>query len=51
MHFAFPHNDALWMLEEVQLMGASLPTTAQIEALRRTDPLGQSPLSRPSRTL
>jgi CRISPR-associated endonuclease/helicase Cas3 len=51
VHFAFLHNDALWVLDEIQLMGAGLPTTAQIEAFRRTDRQGQSPLARPSRTL
>lgn len=51
VHFAFLHNDALWVLDEIQLMGAGLPTTAQIEAFRRTDRQGQSLLARPSRTL
>ena len=48
VHFAFLHNDALWVLDEVQLMGAGLPTTAQLEAFRRKD---EFPLARPSRTL
>ena len=48
VHFAFLHNDALWVLDEVQLMGAGLPTTAQLEAFRRKD---EFPLSRASRTL
>lgn len=46
VHFAFLHNDALWVLDEVQLMGAGLPTTAQLEAFRRS-----LPLARPARTL
>lgn len=46
VHFAFLHNDALWVLDEVQLMGAGLATTAQLEAFRR-----EMPLSRGSRTL
>jgi len=46
IHFAFLHNDALWVLDEVQLMGAGLATTAQLEAFRR-----EMPLSRGSRTL
>jgi CRISPR-associated endonuclease/helicase Cas3 len=46
VHFAFLHNDALWVLDEVQLMGAGLATTAQLEAFRR-----DMPLSRGSRTL
>jgi CRISPR-associated endonuclease/helicase Cas3 len=48
VHFAFLHNDALWVLDEVQLMGAGLPTTAQLEAFRRK---AEFPLARPSRTL
>ena len=38
VHFAFLHNDALWVLDEVQLMGAGLATAAQLEALRRSMP-------------
>src|SRR5699024_966216 len=34
-HYALLHNDALWVYDEVQLMGPSLPTTAQLEAFRR----------------
>lgn len=30
------HSDVLWVLDEVQLMGAGLPTTTQLQALRRT---------------
>ncbi|GAB4176107.1 MAG: hypothetical protein Fur0039_18990 [Rhodocyclaceae bacterium] len=41
VHFAFLHNDALWVLDEVQLMGAGLATTAQLEAFRRQRPLGR----------
>lgn len=39
--FAWPidygllHNDALWVYDEVQLMGAALATSAQLEAFRR----------------
>jgi CRISPR-associated endonuclease/helicase Cas3 len=39
VHFAFLHNDALWVFDEIQLMGAGLPTSAQLEAFRRTLPL------------
>ncbi|MBI5329416.1 MAG: CRISPR-associated helicase Cas3' [Betaproteobacteria bacterium] len=46
VHFAFLHNDALWVFDEIQLMGAGLPTSAQLEAFRRL-----LPLSQPSRTL
>ena len=46
VHFAFLHNDAFWVFDEIQLMGAGLPTSAQLEAFRRT-----LPLSGKSRTL
>lgn len=39
VHFAWMHNDALWVFDEVQLMGPGLPTSAQIEAFRRKTPL------------
>ncbi len=35
MHFALLNNDALWVLDEVQLMDAGVSTTAQLEGLRR----------------
>lgn len=35
MHFGLLHNDCLWVLDEVQLMGAGLATTAQLEAFRQ----------------
>ena len=44
--FALLHNDALWVFDEVQLTGATLPTSAQLEAFR-----GELRLARPSRTL
>jgi len=37
VHFALLHTDALWVFDEVQLMGAALPTTAQLEAFRRDE--------------
>lgn len=46
VHFALLHNDCLWAFDEVQLMGAGLATSAQLEAFRRRLPLGKS-----SRTL
>jgi len=46
VHFAFVHNDAFWVLDEVQLMGPGLPTSAQLDAFRRV-----LPLSAGSRTL
>lgn len=44
--FALLHNDALWIFDEVQLMGSGLQTSAQLEAFRRTWPLAAN-----SRTL
>ncbi len=35
IHFALLHNDCLWVFDEVQLMGAGLATSAQLEAFRR----------------
>ncbi len=34
--FAQLHSDALWVFDEIQLMGAGLPTSTQLEAFRRT---------------
>lgn len=42
MDFALLHNDALWVFDEIQLMGAGLPTSTQLEAFRRQLPLAQS---------
>lgn len=42
IHFALLHNDALWIFDEVQLMGAGLATSAQIEAFRRNLPIARS---------
>lgn len=47
MHFALLHNDALWVFDEVQLMGPALRTTSQLEAFRRDLKLA----ARPSRSL
>ena len=40
MEFALLHEDALWVFDEVQLMGAGRATSAQLEAFRQpeTDP-------------
>ena len=38
VQFALLHNDAMWVFDEVQLMGAGLPTSAQLEAFRRSFP-------------
>lgn len=47
IHFALLHNDCLWVYDEVQLMGAGLATSAQLEAFRRT----AFPLAKNSRSL
>ena len=44
--FALLHNDALWVFDEVQLTGATLPTSAQLETFR-----GKLGSALPSRTL
>ena len=45
-HFAFLNNDCLWVLDETQLMGVGLSTTAQLQAFRN-----QLQTFGPSRTL
>ena len=35
IHFAWLHNDAFWVFDEVQLMGPGLVTGVQLEAFRR----------------
>lgn len=35
VHFGLLHNDALWVFDEIQLMGSGLATSAQLEAFRR----------------
>ncbi|MEK8090357.1 type I-G CRISPR-associated helicase/endonuclease Cas3g [Thermithiobacillus plumbiphilus] len=42
VHFALLHNDALWAFDEVQLMGAGLQTSAQLESFRRSFILGSN---------
>ena len=42
IHFALLHSDCLWVFDEVQLMGASLVTSAQLEAFRRSFPLSKT---------
>ncbi|MEW5789791.1 MAG: DEAD/DEAH box helicase [Pseudomonadota bacterium] len=42
VHFAFLHNDAIWVFDEIQLMGAGLPTSTQLDAFRRGMLLAQS---------
>ena len=36
MHFALLNNDCLWVMDEVQLMGVGLSTSAQLAAYRST---------------
>ncbi|MFU8802213.1 MAG: CRISPR-associated endonuclease Cas3'' [Bradymonadaceae bacterium] len=36
MHYAWLHNDALWVFDETQLMGVSVPTSAQLQGLRQS---------------
>ncbi len=40
--FALLHNDSMWVFDEVQLMGAGLSTSAQLEAFRRRFPLAKN---------
>lgn len=42
VHFALLHSDALWAFDEVQLMGAGLATSTQLEAFRRSFALGSA---------
>lgn len=52
--FALLHQDALWVFDEVQLAGATLPTSAQLQAWRHDPglfpPMQDAP-ERPARTL
>ena len=40
MHFALLNNDCLWVLDEVQLMGAGLAASTQLEGFRKDPTLG-----------
>ncbi len=42
VHFALLHSDCLWVFDEVQLMGAGLATSAQLEAFRRSFPTSKN---------
>lgn len=46
MHYAWLHDDALWVFDETQLMGPTIPTSAQLQAFR--DALGTF---RPTRSI
>lgn len=41
VHFAWLHNDCHWVFDEVQIMGAGLCTSLQLDAFRRALPLGR----------
>ena len=55
MEFALLHEDAQWVFDEVQLMGAGRATSAQLEAFRQADAdraqREDRPAGRPSRSL
>lgn len=36
VHFALLNNDCLWIMDEVQIFGAGLPTTTQLQAFRNS---------------
>src|ERR1035441_4122310 len=38
MHFALLNNDALWVMDETQLMGVGVETSAQLDGFRRALP-------------
>ena len=42
IHFSLLHNDCFWVYDEVQLMGAGLATSAQLEAFRRNFSLAKA---------
>ncbi|HET7306192.1 MAG TPA: CRISPR-associated helicase Cas3' [Gammaproteobacteria bacterium] len=42
IHFALLHNDCLWAFDEVQLMGAGLATSTQLDAFRRNFSLAKN---------
>ena len=48
MEFALLHEDAQWVFDEVQLMGAGRATSAQLEAFRRSDADRAQQESRPA---
>lgn len=43
IHFGLLHNDALWIFDEVQLMGEALATSAQLDGFRGSFPAGVGP--------
>ena len=51
MEFALLHEDAQWVFDEVQSMGAGRATSAQIEAFRRSECRRGNGAARPARSL
>ena len=45
IHFALLHNDALWVYDEVQLMGEALATSAQLQGFRNGFPTPAGPVA------
>ncbi len=43
MHFGLLNNDCLWVLDETQLMGVSVETSAQLDAFRAAETFGKCP--------
>ena len=43
MHFGLLNNDALWVLDETQLMGVGIETSAQLDAFRHAEEIGARP--------
>ncbi len=44
IHYALLHNDALWVFDEVQLMGEALATSTQLDGFRRRYPESAGPV-------
>lgn len=43
MHFGLLNNDSLWVLDETQLMGVGVETSAQLDGFRREEEIGAQP--------
>jgi len=43
MHFGLLNNDALWVMDETQLMGVGVETSAQLDGFRQTERAGALP--------
>jgi CRISPR-associated endonuclease/helicase Cas3 len=44
IHYALLHNDALWVFDEVQLMGEALATSVQLDGIRSSFPPSIGPV-------